>query len=184
MCSMETNLLTPTESNQIRAMEIYLNSATFENGYTPLSFKKIEEQLKTEGLSGGKSTIQRWAKIFNFEKHLELKINTVILEDQGEDIKNKAITKSTQETVDRFKVNGELIDDLYTISSCFVDKVKENIANNQFNREDIKLAKDLLVITTGREDKMLDRLAAAPKKTLSSAELMDKFDAIEVEIDE
>ena len=30
-----------------------------------------------------------------------------MIEDQGQDIKNKAVTKATQDTVDRFKVNGE-----------------------------------------------------------------------------
>lgn len=175
---------TPTESNQIRALEIYLESATFENSYKPLSLEKIAEQLKSENYEASSSSVGRWKKLFHFEKHLELKINTVMLEDQSTDIKNKAISKSTQETIDRFKVNGELIDDLYVVSQCFVDKVKEDIALNRFNREDIKLAKDLLVITTGREDKMLDRLAGQDGEKLSSEDIKAELEAIDVEIEE
>jgi len=174
----------PSEPNQIRALEIYLDSATFDNGYKPMSLEKIAQQIKSEGLSASSSSIGRWKKLFHFDKRLELKINTVMLQDEKDDIKSKAISKATQETMDRFKINGEIIEDMYIVAKLFGEKVKNDIANNRFNREDIKLAKDILFLTTTREDKMLDRVANAGDTKISSKEILDQFNAIDVEIEE
>ncbi len=184
MVESEDNYQVPTEPNQIRALEIFLESATFENDYKPMALEKIATQIKSEGLTASSSSIGRWKKLFYFDKRLEMKIHTVMLQDESKDIKSKAITKATKETIDRFKVNGELIDDLYVIGQCFTDKVKSDIANNRFNREDIKLAKDFLVLTTGREDKMLDRLANTSEDKLTSEQMRESFEMIDVEIEE
>ncbi len=182
--TMNDNLQTPSEPNQIRALEIFVDSATFDNGYKPMSLERIAIQIKSEGLNASSSSIGRWKKLFYFDKHLELKIDTVMAHDENNDIKAKAFTKATADTIDRFKANGELINDLYVISQCFTDKVKEDIAQNRFNREDIKLAKDFLLLTTGREDKMLDRLADTGRGKLSSAEMKEQFEMIDVEIED
>ncbi len=181
---MVNDIETPTQANHIRALELFLDSATFENGYKTYSSVKIADILISEGHQASSSAVGRWRKLYHFDKRLELKINTVMLQDKSVDIKSKAINKATSDTIDRFKVNGELIDDLYAISQAFVDRTKENMANNRFNREDIKLAKDLLVLTTGREDKMLDRLAGSGDEKLSSSEMKEQFELIDVEIEE
>ena len=173
----------PVEPNQIRALDIFLDSAVFENGYKPLSLAKIAEQLKNEGFDASSSSVGRWRILYHFDKRLELKISTIALKDEESDIKAKAITNSTKETIDRFKVNGELIDDIYTLVQCFINKVKEDVANNRFNREDIKILKDLLLLTTGREDKMLDRLANAPAETVSSEDILAQINSIDVDIE-
>ncbi len=177
-------LQTPQEPNQIRALEIYLETATFDNGYKPSSLEKIANLIKSENLEASSSSIGRWKKLFSFEKHLDLKMQTEYLAKNGDDVKNKAISTATQETVDRFKTNGNLIDDLYIVASCFVDKVKEDIGNNNYIRDDIKLAKDLLILTTGREDKMLDRLANTPTETVSSDDILKQIAEIEVDIED
>ena len=184
MVDTEDNYQVPTEPNQIRALEIYLDSATFDNGYKPMSLEKIAQQLKAEGLNASSSSVGRWKKLFYFDRRLELKINTVMLHDERADKKSKAISKATEETIDRFKVNGEIIDDMYIIAKLFGEKVKEDIANNKFNREDIKLAKDLLLLTTGREDKMMDRLANSGEEKLTSEQMRESFEMIDVEIEE
>lgn len=67
---------------------------------------------------------------------------------------------------------------------AFLVRVKEDIARGVFRRDDIKLAKDIAVLVTGREDKMLDRLAGMGGEKLTSEEVKKEFDMIEVELEE
>ena len=49
----------PIQPNQIRALQIYLDSATYDNDYKPFSCVKISEQLEEEGFEGSKSAVNR-----------------------------------------------------------------------------------------------------------------------------
>ena len=115
----------PTELSHTRALELYLDSAVFDNSYKPMTLKKISDQLIKEGFSScSTSAVGRWAKNYNFKKRLEMKISTVVLQDESLNIKERAITRATSDTIDRFKVNGQLIDDLYDIAQLFINKIQ------------------------------------------------------------
>lgn len=179
-------LYQPEEETQRRALDLYVSSATFENNFKPLSCVKISELLYNEGFENcSKSQVDRWKKLFNFDKHLEKKIELAYINKDSSMIKKNAVSKSTQETIDRFKINGEITDDLYMVVRLFIDDIKSDLAaGKRIDKDRMKLVRDLLALTTTREDKMLDRLAGAGGDKLTSEQLKKEFDEIEVEIEE
>ncbi len=171
--------------NEYRALEIYLESATFENDFRPLSYSRISEKLKVEEYSGSKSAVGRWSKKFKWDDRLTLKRQEAVLALSGEEsTKSKALAaldRVTEVTVQR---NSNLIGDTYDVMEAFITRVKENIAHGIYNRDDIKMAKDIAVLVTGREDKMLDRLADSGGDKISSKDVLAQFETIEVEIED
>jgi hypothetical protein len=175
----------PKQPNQIRALEIYLESATYENDYKPLSCVKLSEKLKAEGFDGcGKTAINDWVNKFEFKKHLELKMQVSFTKDKSIAKTTDTLRQSVEKDLVSVERNGILIGKSYTILEKYTDQVLENIeTHNRFNREDIKMVKDIAVLTTGREDKMLDRLANASQDKVTSDQLMDAFNDVEIEVE-
>lgn len=169
---------------QLRALEIYLASATYDNNYKPIGFVAISEALKKEGISVGKSTIGRWSKKFDWDKRLELKIQQVIISDKSDDIANKALQATVGRTLDTFEANRKLQDDGYYVLQKYMTKVKKDVDSGRFIKEDVKLAIEIHKLTTGRDDKMYDRLANAPRETVSSNDLIKELMNTEIAIDE
>lgn len=177
-----TQILDP---NQKRALEIYLESATFENDYKTISCMKIEEKLKDEGFSGGKSSINRWIKDFDFKSHLELKIQTSFTKDKSIAKTTEALRKSVEKDLVTVERNSKLIANTYSILEEFASHVLHEIKEKKrFTREDIKLVKEIAVLTTGREDKMLDRLALIGSEKISSQELLEEFQNVVIELED
>ncbi|NOQ32436.1 MAG: hypothetical protein GQ570_15110 [Helicobacteraceae bacterium] len=171
-------------NNEERALIIYLESATFENNFTPLSYARIAEKLDDEEYTGSKSAIGRWAKKYEWEAKLHLKRQEAVIAIGGNDsIQAKALVALDKKSEVDVKRNSELIGDTYEVLEAFIERVKADIARGVFKRDDIKLAKDIAVLVTGREDKMLDRLAGAGADRISSEELKKEFDVIEVEFE-
>ncbi len=187
MVENEIVFLDPQEDNQRRALDIYLESATEDNGFKPKSYQKISDQLYSEDFENcSKSQVERWVKIFKFKERLDKQIQLAYLnKDKPGVLANEVKSKSTQDIADRFKVNGELTDDLYYVARCFIDDVKIDLAKGyKIDKDRMKIIKDLLVLTTNREDKLLDRLAATGGGKLTSAELLKEFEEIELQIEE
>lgn len=181
---LDQDLLYPEEDIQKKALEIYLSTASQDNNFKPLSYVKIAEQLSDHGFQTSKSSIDRWSKCFNFKKHLDHKIELAYISSNVPEIQRTVKTRSTQDIADRFKVNGELTDDLYVIARCFVDDAKLDLASgNRIDKDRMKIIKDLLVLTTNREDKLLDRLANTGGDKLTSKELLAELNEIEVEVE-
>ncbi len=173
------------DANQKRALEIYLESATFENDYKPISCVRIEEKLKEEGFSGGKSSINRWIKDFDFKSHLEFKIQASFSKDKSIAKTTETLRKSVEKDLVTVERNGKLISDTYEILEEFASHVLNEIKHkNRFTREDIKLIKEIAVLTTGREDKMLDRLALIGNEKISSKDLIEEFNSVIIEVEE
>jgi hypothetical protein len=179
---VEAQILDP---NQKRALEIYLESATFENDYKPISCVKIEEKLKDEGFTGGKSSINRWIKDFDFKSHLELKIQTSFTKDKSIAKTTEALRKTVEKDLVTVERNAKLISETYSILEEFTSHVyKEIKERKRFTREDIKLVKEIAVLTTGREDKMLDRLTLIGSEKVSSQELLKEFNEVIIELED
>lgn len=161
---------------QARALEIYLDSATLENDFSPATFEQIENLLKLENLKGSKSTIQRWSKEFNFEAALKAKMNQIVLVSSGQELQTQAQEESIKkDTVDVIR-NQRLISDSYEIMELFVKQVKKTYdETKKISQDNVKIVKDIATLTTNREDKMLDRIAEFGDKDnkLSSDEILE-----------
>jgi len=170
--------------NEKRGFDLYIESATFENGFIPLSFAKIAEKLKEEQYSGSKASVHRWSKKYKWEEQLHLKRQKAILVAGGDkDIQEKAISVLDEKTKVDVERNAILIGGSYDVMEGFIEKVKAEMARGIYKLDNIKLAKDIAVLVTGREDKMLDRLADMGADRLSSQDLKAEFEAIEVDFE-
>jgi hypothetical protein len=61
-------------ATQKRAFELYVNSISIENNFTPISFKVIHEKLKSEGFESSKSSIGRWSVKWKWKRNIRIKI--------------------------------------------------------------------------------------------------------------
>lgn len=171
-------------ANEFRALEIFLDSATFENDFRPMSYALISEKLKEEELSGTKSSVGRWALKYKWDDALNMKRQEAVMALGSKSTKPAALMVLDQQTEVTVKRNSALISDTYDVMEAFIFRVKEDIARGVFRREDIKMAKDIAVLVTGREDKMLDRLAGMGGDRLTSEEMKAERDAIDVEFED
>lgn len=180
-----SELKQPKEQNQIRALEIYLESATFDNEYKPLSRVKIAEQLNAEGFDGSKSSVDRWIKDFGFESHLQLKVQSSFTKDKDISKTTEALRKTVETDLVSVARNKELMSSAYEVMELFTDRVLATAQTdvNRVRRDDVKLVKDIALLTAGREDKMLDRLALAGHERVSSKELKAEFEMIDIEVE-
>ena len=175
----------PIQENQKRALEVYLNSATYDNDYKPDSCVKISEQLKEEGFEVSKSSVNRWINDFDFEAHLELKIQASFSNDKSIARTTQIMRESVEKDLVTVERNGKLIGSCYEILELFADNIIENIKRtNRYVRDDIKLIKEIAVLTTGREDKMLDRLASIGNNKISSEELLKAYNDVVIDLEE
>jgi len=169
---------------QKRALTIYCESATIFNDYKPFTFARLSEELAKEGLQASSSSLQRWHKKYNFEEYLQFQIQTVIINDKENSIKDKALTISVQKSLVDINRNNELTADCYELMELFAHQVAANYDKHQvIKRDDIKIIKDIAVFTGGREDKLLDRIAERGTDKLSSEDMKKEFDAIDVDIE-
>ncbi|WP_151946592.1 hypothetical protein [Aliarcobacter butzleri] len=175
----------PIQPNQIRALQIYLDSATYDNDYKPFSCVKISEQLEEEGLEGSKSAVNRWINDFDFKSHLELKIQTSFSKDKSLARTTETMRQAVEKDLVTVERNGKLISSTYAILEKYTENVLENIERTgRYVRDDIKLVKEIAILTTGREDKMLDRLASLGGDKVSSDKLLQEFNEVEIELED
>lgn len=179
---MELINLTPV---QLRALEIYTSSADIHNGYTPLSLEKIAQQLRDEGFQASSSAIGRWKTKYQFDSHLQAQIQLIIIDDEEKLIERKALSTSVEKKLVDIKRNNELTADCYELMELFTEQVVTHYDEKQYiMRDDIKIIKDIAVFTGGREDKLLDRLADSGGDKISSEQMKEQFEMIDVEIED
>ncbi len=175
-------MMTPS---QIRAYEIYLEGSKPENDYKPTPFSKIADQLKDEGFTGSSSAIQRWSKRFMWKEQLDQQLQIIVIDDEDKTTEEKALSSVVKKRLVDINRNNELTADCYEIMELFLQQTTSNYDKNKvITREDVKIVKDIAVLTGGREDKLLDRIADAGGEKLSSDQIMDEFDAIDVDVEE
>lgn len=171
-------------TQQIKALELYLSSANFEGDYKPITFSELSKSLAKEKIEVSKSTLNRWCEKFEWKKRLELKVQEIMISDKDKNMGKKALTHAVGRTMDLFEVNRKLQEDGYSVLQSFVDKVKEDISHGKMVREDIKLVATIQSLTTGRDDKMFDRLAAAGGEKVNSEDVMRELGNIELIMDD
>ena len=94
---------------QQKAFEIYLDSATFETDYKPISEEQLAAKLDALGLKGSSSSINRWKKDFNWAQALQNKVTLAMSEDkQTRNLLQKSsletVVKNTKVDIERNKV--------------------------------------------------------------------------------
>jgi hypothetical protein len=166
-----------------KILELYLSVAEFDNDFKPMSDRDIAQKVGV-----GKSTVERVRKKYNFQEILESKINLSIATDKKSQaiVARSATDSIVQKTVDSLARNAELVDDCYAILKTFTSEVISDMNNGRkVSDNKIKLAKDILQIATGREDKILDRQTQlASAEIISKADILDRFNTIEVEVEQ
>ena len=180
-------MIIPAEmtKEQRRAFEIFCEGATPENDYKPTPFLKIESQLKDEGLSGSSSAIQRWSKTFQFKEMLDTQLQLLVINDEDKTIEERALGATVQKRLVDIRRNNELTADCYTIMELFTKQVREDYEKTKkISIHNIKVVKDIAVLTGGREDKLLDRLANQGGEKISSEDLKKEFNEIEIDIED
>jgi hypothetical protein len=168
---------------QARALKLYCSSATLQNDYYPMTFEEIAKKLSEEGLQGSSSSVQRWSVKFDFKSHLEAQIQLAIID--GGDAKSLALKKiDSKKAVDIVR-NNELTSDGYEVLETYVSNVLDRMDKSQaIGLKEIQLVKDIVILTSGREDKLLDRLAGMGGEKLSSEDLKREFASIDMDIEE
>lgn len=170
---------------QARALQIYCDSANIHNDYKAKTFEEIATQLKREGYKASSSSVQRWSKKFQFEEHLQIQIQSSLITDKDKKAEHNAITRDVTKKLVDIQRNNELTADCYELMELFTKQVADTYdRTGNIKRDDIKIVKDIAVFTGGREDKLLDRLANTQDEKLSSADMLEQFDTIDVEIEE
>lgn len=174
--------MTPAQS---RALKLFCESATIENGYKTDTFEEIATKLRSEGYQGSSSSVQRWHAKFDFESHLQAQIQLAVIDDKNQTSTTLALRSIDDKKAVDITRNNELTADGYEVLETFMSDVLERLDNKKaISLNEIKLVKDVVILTSGREDKLLDRLASAGTETLSSAEILEQFENIDLDIEE
>lgn len=187
-------------AQQKRAMDIWLDSATFDNDFKPMTLGMLAKVCDSEGIKTSSSALGRWKKKFGWDEQLSLKVTAATI-DNGEAndlISKTSLAESTKKSQDDFQINNEakalsyflVVNDLQLL----VERIK---AGGKTTREDKKFYLEALKITAGREDALLDRIAnsllasnlLSPEEALqalrsTSVELEDDVDITDISIEE
>ena len=149
-------------------------------------FQKISEELVELGFAAmNKSTIKRWADRFEFKSHLQIQIQNLIISKENRSPEQQALIVTTEKKAVDITRNNLLTADCYDILEDYVDQVKDFKEEKGYITQDqVKIIKDIGSFTAGREDKLLDRLSDLGGEKLSSQDLLEAHNAIDVEIEE
>ena len=172
---------------QQKAFEIYLDSATFETDYKPISEEQLASKLDALGLKGSSSSINRWKKDFNWAQALQNKVTLAMSEDKQT---RKLIQKSSLESaVKNTKVDLDRNNVLIAASYQILEKEARRIIEKQNERgyvskDDMEIVKFFSTLSTARHDKMLDRLALMPPEAVSAQQILSRLNKITIEVED
>ena len=172
---------------QQKAFEIYLESATFESDYKPISEEQLASKLEALGLKGSSSSINRWKKDFNWMQALQNKVTLAMSEDKQ--TRNLLQKSSLQMVVKNTKVDIERNNVLLAASYEIMESEAKRIVAKQretgtLSAEDFERAKFISTLSAGRSDKMLDRLAIMPPEAVSAEQLLSRLNGVKVEFED
>lgn len=172
---------------QQRAFEIYLDSATFESDYKPITEEQLAKKLQSEGLKASSSAINRWKAKFNWADALKNKVTLAMSTDKQ--TKNLLQASSLQSAVKNTKVDIERNNVLIAASYEFFEIEAAEILQRKKNGERISeeersTMKFVATLSTTRHDKMLDRLAIVPPDAVSAQDIIDRFKNITLEVED
>ena len=171
---------------QQKAFEIYLDSATFETDYKPISEEQLASKLDTLGLKGSSSSINRWKKDFNWTQALQNKVTLAMSEDKQ--TRNLIQKSSLESAVKNTKVDLDRNNVLIAASYQILEKEARRIIEKQneqgyVSKDDMEIVKFFSTLSTARHDKMLDRLALMPPEAVSAQQILSRLNEITIEVE-
>lgn len=172
---------------QQKAFEIYLDSATFETDYKPISEEQLAAKLDALGLKGSSSSINRWKKDFNWAQTLQNKITLAMSEDKQ--TRNLIQKSSLESAVKNTKVDLDRNNVLIAASYQILEKEARRIIEKQneqgyVSKDDMEIVKFFSTLSTARHDKMLDRLALMPPEAVSAQQILSRLNDITIEVED
>ena len=171
---------------QQKAFEIYLDSATFETDYKPISEEQLASKLDALGLKGSSSSINRWKKDFNWAQALQNKVTLAMSEDKQ--TRNLIQKSSLESAVKNTKVDLDRNNVLIAASYQILEKEARRIIEKQneqgyVSKDDMEIVKFFSTLSTARHDKMLDRLALMPPEAVSAQQILSRLNEITIEVE-
>jgi hypothetical protein len=172
---------------QQKAFEIYLDSATFETDYKPISEEQLAAKLDALGLKGSSSSINRWKKDFNWVQALQNKVTLAMSEDKQ--TRNLIQKSSLESAVKNTKVDLDRNNVLIAASYQILEKEARRIIEKQneqgyVSKDDMEIVKFFSTLSTARHDKMLDRLALMPPEAVSAQQILSRLNDITIEVED
>ena len=172
---------------QQKAFEIYLDSATFETDYKPISEEQLASKLDALGLKGSSSSINRWKKDFNWAQALQNKVTLAMSEDKQ--TRNLIQKSSLESAVKNTKVDLDRNNVLIAASYQILEKEARRIIEKQneqgyVSKDDMEIVKFFSTLSTARHDKMLDRLALMPPEAVSAQQILSRLNEITIEVED
>ena len=172
---------------QQKAFEIYLDSATFETDYRPISEEQLASKLDALGLKGSSSSINRWKKDFNWVQALQNKVTLAMSEDKQ--TRNLIQKASLESAVKNTKVDLDRNNVLIAASYQILEKEARRIIEKQneqgyVSKDDMEIVKFFSTLSTARHDKMLDRLALMPPEAVSAQQILSRLNEITIEVED
>lgn len=173
---------------QLRAKEIYLNSAILENNFTPHSEARIAKALKMENFEGSSSSVGRWKKKFGWENLLNSKITAALNQDKKvkDILRNGGLEAAVKNTEVDVKRNSVLIAGSYQFLEREVERILTSLEQNNRppTEEEFDRMYKIARLSTDRHDKMLDRLANMPPETIGADEVLERLKSTQIEYEE
>ena len=171
---------------QQKAFEIYLDSATFETDYKPISEEQLAAKLDALGLKGSSSSINRWKKDFNWAQALQNKVTLAMSQDK--ETRNLIQRSSLESAVKNTKVDLDRNNVLIAASYQILEKEARRIIEKQneqgyVSKDDMEIVKFFSTLSTARHDKMLDRLALMPPEAVSAQQILSRLNDITIEVE-
>lgn len=160
---------------QKAALELFLMVSP-DNEYKPMSYSEIATALTSKGMKASKSSVGRWAKLFDFEEQLKNHINALLLSNKQakDDVMTAASSENLKCTLMTLNENNELLHLSHTILKTKLQLISKKYETTQIiTLDDAKFVQTIYAATSSREDKLHDRQAG-----LLAAQLMSKTDLI------
>lgn len=186
------NELVPTATmtpEQKKAMDVWLSTATLDNDFETITDRALSDVLKAEqSIEASKSSIERWRKKFNWGGFLDLKVASAVVTDEEkmDDIKSAVGVEAAKATLVDVKRNGELNALAYSIMFGELETIaQKQLDGKRVTSDEAKYAKDVAILTSGREDRLMDRAALmGGAKLLTAKDIQEALNNITLELDD
>jgi len=145
---------------QKTALNFWLEGVDFENEFKPNSDKKVSDYMKTIGHSISKSGVYKWRVKFEWHKELEFRIKQLTSEDKRirASIGDVAKDETIQKTLSDLERNKALLGSSMAILELECKLIMQRYqTTKKLTNADVKVAIQITMLTSGREDRLLDR---------------------------
>ena len=176
-------LMSPAQS---AALEIYLQSANFDNNFTPLSERALQDELKKRGFEVGSGSIHRWKVKFKWAQLLENAVNSAIVDDKNVQtaLKNSSLQSAVKNTKVDLDRNNIILAACYEIGEIELAELLQKRRDSKLSNAEFDRFYKLMKMAKESQDRMLDRLANMPKEYANSDEVFKRLSFIDVDIEE